>query len=150
MDTLIQGVELTRLLVIDGNLGSVYHGLKKSEQSFCSFGEAYFSAINFGAIKGWKKHRKMRLNLIVPVGKVRFTVFDDRPASDTNGSYFTCILSTKENYARLTIGPDLWVAFEGMELGLNLVLNIASIEHDPEEVEQTPIDGGVISYPTNV
>ena len=30
------------------------------------------------AIKGWKRHKKMVLNLIVPIGSVRFILYDDR------------------------------------------------------------------------
>ena len=41
------------------------------------FGEIYFSNINSLCIKAWKKHKIMTLNLIVPIGKVRF-VFHDK------------------------------------------------------------------------
>jgi len=40
---------------------------------------------------------------------------------------------SKNNYQRLTISPNLWVAFKGVSSTYNLILNIASIEHDPEE-----------------
>ena len=38
------------------------------------------------------------------------------------------------NYKRLTIPPGLWVAFEGIGMNLNLLLNIADLEHDPQEI----------------
>ena len=38
----------------------------------------YFSKIEYKAIKGWKQHKKMILNLIVPIEKVRFILYDDR------------------------------------------------------------------------
>ena len=40
------------------------------------------------------------------------------------------------NYGRLTISPGLWVAFKGKRSGENLIANVASIEHDPNEAEQ--------------
>ena len=46
--------------------------------AYNGFGELYFSEVNFGEIKAWKKHKKMVMNLIVPCGEVKFVFFDDR------------------------------------------------------------------------
>jgi dTDP-4-dehydrorhamnose 3,5-epimerase len=142
---MMEGVIVTPLKVIQGELGNVMHALKQSDPEFHSFGEAYFSTINKGSVKGWKKHQRMILNLIVPVGKIKFTVFDDRLESFFKNTYFDVVLSSSENYARLTIHPGLWVAFEGME-EVNILLNLASIEHDPMEAENSPIELGIIKY----
>ena len=119
------GVKLHPLRIISHPKGDIFHAVKKSSEYFDEFGEAYFSSINFNEIKGWKKHKKMTLNFVVPVGEVKFVVFD-------GDSFFTAKLS-KNNYQRLTISPNLWVAFKGISSTYNLILNIASIEHDPEE-----------------
>lgn len=119
------GVKLHPLRTISHPKGDIFHAVKKSSEDFEKFGEAYFSSINYNEIKGWKKHKKMILNFVVPIGEVQFVVFD-------GDLFFTTILS-KNNYQRLTIAPNLWVAFKGMSEGNNLVLNIASIEHDPTE-----------------
>ena len=47
-------------------------------------------------------------------------------------SFFSTILS-KDNYYRLTVEPKLWVAFKGLSKNMNLVLNIANIQHEPSE-----------------
>ena len=39
----------------------------------------------------------------------------------------------ENNYSRLTIPPNNWVAFQGIGMGKNMLLNIANIEHDPSE-----------------
>ncbi|GIU70068.1 MAG: hypothetical protein KatS3mg002_1304 [Candidatus Woesearchaeota archaeon] len=77
----IDGVTLTPLKIILGDKGNVMHALKSEEQSYTSFGEAYFSTIFYNEIKGWKKHHQMILNIIVPVGKIKFVIFDDRKDS---------------------------------------------------------------------
>ena len=64
--TKINDLYLTPLKKIDTAGGDVLRALKKSEKNFFGFGEAYFSLINHGAIKGWKKHKKMTSNIIVP------------------------------------------------------------------------------------
>jgi dTDP-4-dehydrorhamnose 3,5-epimerase len=128
----MDGVILTPLMQINHPKGDIYHALKKSADTFLGFGEAYFTSITFNDIKGWKKHSHMALNLIVPVGCVEFVIHDDRVHSTTKGEFFAVQLS-QDNYQRLTILPGLWVAFKGCSKDLNLVLNIASIEHDPKE-----------------
>ena len=140
MDTInIDGVVITPLKKIPNKLGDIYHALKSSEETFSQFGEAYFSTINYNEIKGWKKHNIMTLNLIVPVGKIRFVLFDERKNSNTSGQFAEIILSL-DNYKRLTIPPGIWLAFNGVGKEQNLLLNIASIEHNPEEADKKDVN----------
>jgi dTDP-4-dehydrorhamnose 3,5-epimerase len=108
--------------------GDIYHGMRKSDIGFDGFGEAYFSTINKDEIKGWKKHTKMTLNLVVPIGEIEFIVYDE-----DNNEYFNTKLSLN-NYKRLTVKPGLWMAFRGCS-EYSMLLNLASIEHDPNEAE---------------
>ena len=39
---------------------------------------------------------------------------------------------SQNNYQRLTVQPNLWMAFRGMG-EYNMLLNLASIEHNPSE-----------------
>ena len=131
----IEGVILTPLKIIKNPKGDIFHGIKKSDIGFSDFGEAYISSINKGEIKGWNKHNKMILNLIVPIGEVIFVLYDDRENSTSKGSFFKVLISPS-NYFRLTIPPGLWLAFKGNCSDLNLILNVASIEHDPDEIDR--------------
>ena len=38
--------------------------------------EAYFSIIKPGYIKAWKLHKKMTMNIVVPIGSVQFVFYD--------------------------------------------------------------------------
>ena len=77
--------------------------------------------------------------LIVPIGKVGFVIYDDRKSSQTVGEYFALDISNK-NYKRLTVPQNLWVAFCGIGKDENIILNIASEEHDRNEVEKKGLD----------
>lgn len=132
MDKLIEGVILTPLKQIIHPKGDIYHGMKKSDKGFESFGEAYFSTVIKDEIKGWKKHTKMILNLVVPCGAVEFIIYDDRENSLTYGEFISIELSQK-NYQRLTVPFGVWMSFRGKGSNLNMLLNLASIEHDPSE-----------------
>ena len=136
---IIPGVLITPLKKIVGASGSVMHGLKASEESFKGFGEAYFSTVESGSIKPWKRHLTMTLNLIVPVGSIRFILVDDRRLG-AEPIYMDITLSSA-NYFRLTVPPKVWVAFQGKsETGSNMLLNIADLEHDPNELERADLN----------
>ena len=122
----MDGVILTPLKQIYNPKGDIFHAMKKSDDGFDGFGEAYFSTIHKGDIKGWKKHTEMTLNLVVPAGKIEFVVYNE------NTKEFFCVQLSQDNYQRLTVKPNLWMAFRGLEEN-NMLLNLASIEHDPEE-----------------
>ena len=125
----MEQIILTPLKQIHNPKGDVYHAMKKSDVGFVGFGEAYFSTVAQGVVKGWKKHTQMTLNLVVPVGSIEFVVYDEQTQE-----FFSVALS-QTNYQRLTIKPNLWMAFRGLEKE-NMLLNLASIEHDPKEAVQ--------------
>jgi dTDP-4-dehydrorhamnose 3,5-epimerase len=142
----LENVKLTPLKIIPNISGNILHAMKVSEESFAGFGEAYFSIAEYGAIKGWKCHTKMLLNIVVPAGEIRFVLFDDRSESPTLGQLQSVILSPDNNYYRLTIPPGIWMSFHGVGKGLNILLNIASIPHDPTEAFTLPLENDKIPF----
>ena len=133
----MDGVILTRLRQIHNPKGDIFHAMKKSDEGYDGFGEAYFSTIDRDNIKGWKKHTMMTLNLVVPVGEIKFVVYDEETKE-----FFSVNLS-QNNYQRLTVKPNLWMAFQGVG-EYNMLLNLASIEHNPNEAIN--IDLSEINY----
>lgn len=127
----MDGVILTPLKIIFNENGNVFHGMKASDKGFQGFGEAYFSSLKKGAIKGWKKHNRMTLNLVVILGEIKFVIFNGK-------DYFEVLLSMN-NYQRLTIRAGLWIAFKGFS-EKNILLNMANIEHDPNECDLTNLE----------
>lgn len=127
---LAEGVTFTRLPKITASGGHVLHGIKKSDPTYAGFGEVYFSQIETGALKGWKRHRKMVMNIIVVVGSIDFFIYRQE------SSVLTHINCSSENYGRLTVDAGLWVAFRGMGSSQSMLMNVASIEHDPTEADQ--------------
>jgi dTDP-4-dehydrorhamnose 3,5-epimerase len=136
----IDGVIVTPLAIIDTQGGDVFHAMKASDKGYLGFGEAYFSTIEPKSIKGWKRHKEMVLNLIVPIGSVRFVLFDDRESQDDNNQFQEEILSMDNSFSRLTIPPMVWLGFQGLANEISLVLNIANIEHSSEEIERKDLD----------
>jgi len=134
---MIKDAVITRLDVINTPGGNVMHVIKESSEGYLGFGEAYFSWIDEGAIKAWKRHKNMTLNLVVPVGEIKFVLFDDR---DMSNRLFQEIILSIDNYCRLTIPPMVWLGFQGLTRKGSMLLNIANIEHDVDEVDRLEID----------
>jgi dTDP-4-dehydrorhamnose 3,5-epimerase len=110
--------------------GDVLHALKQSDRGYLGFGEAYFSWVAGGSIKAWKRHTKMTMNVIVPLGVVRF-VFRLEGCDE-----FRIEEIGDAHYARITVPPGVWFGFQGLASPRSLVLNLADIPHDPNEVER--------------
>lgn len=139
METLIMGVILSpeRKFVVPG--GDVFHAVKRSSEGFNIFGEAYFSFVKSGVVKGWRKHSRITLNLVVPVGAIRFILYDDREGSTSRGAFLDVTLSP-ENYLRLVVPPKIWMSFRGVSDGVNMLLDITDEEYSVEESVTCPFD----------
>tara|TARA_Y100000748_G_C15491404_1_gene486623 strand:+ start:556 stop:984 length:429 start_codon:yes stop_codon:yes gene_type:complete len=130
---MIKDVLLTPLDIIEAPNGRVFHALKDLDEGYNKFGEAYFSEVESDKVKAWKRHRLMTLNLVVPIGEIRFVVFDDRlEGHQEYGEYYL----SPQKYSRLTIPPMVWVGFQGLSKTNSLLLNVADLTHDPEEVDR--------------
>lgn len=125
----VSDIFTTQLAKIPVAGGDVMHVMKCIDPGFAGFGEAYFSALEHGAVKGWKRHLRMTLNLVVPIGFVRFVFVD----ADSN---IQCIDVGYSNYIRITVPPGIWFGFQDLSNKFSLILNVADIVHDPDEVER--------------
>jgi dTDP-4-dehydrorhamnose 3,5-epimerase len=124
---------VTNLKRIETGGGDVLHALKQDDIGYMGFGEAYFSLVSGGAVKAWKRHTRMTMNIVVPVGRVRFVFRMDHG----NGiDEFRIEEIGPDLYARITVPPGVWFGFQGLNFSQSLVLNIANVSHDPNEVER--------------
>ena len=129
----ISDILVTPLRRVETIGGDVLHGMKQSDPGYAGFGEAYFSWVSIDSVKAWKRHTQMTMNVVVPVGKVRF-VF--RSVNSDDVEEFRVEEIGEDHYVRLTVPPGIWFGFQGVGKPQSLVMNIASIPHDPNEVER--------------
>jgi dTDP-4-dehydrorhamnose 3,5-epimerase len=137
----LDDILVTQLKCIETSGGDVMHAMKESDAGYAGFGEAYFSWVSEGVVKAWKRHTRMTMNVVVPVGQVQFVFC----SIDTSGAKdFRVEEIGTDRYVRLTVPPGIWFGFQGLGENQNLVLNVASIPHDPNEVER--LTHGDINY----
>jgi dTDP-4-dehydrorhamnose 3,5-epimerase len=141
----IAGVTATPLRVIADGRGAVLHMLRADAADFTVFGECYFSEVNPGSLKAWKRHRLQSQKLAVPVGRVRIVVRDDREGSASRGQVDIFELGRPDAYYRLHIPSGLWYGFHGLAGTPSLLANCADAPHDPAESELVAADDPAFS-----
>lgn len=138
---MISGVVITPLKQIRDERGAVLHMLRSDAPHFAGFGEVYFSVVNPGQIKGWRRHTKMTMSLAVPKGLVKLVLADGK------GKIVEVVLGEDEaDYKLVTVPPMVWSGFQCISDAPAIIANCASIPHSPDEAEKTPLDSGLIDY----
>ena len=124
--------------------GDVLHAMKQNEAGYAGFGEAYFSWVSADVVKAWKRHTQMTMNVIVPLGQVRFVFL----CANADGiEEFRVEEIGVDRFVRVTVPPGIWFGFQGLHTPQSLLLNIANIPHDPNEVERLALKN--INYDWN-
>jgi dTDP-4-dehydrorhamnose 3,5-epimerase len=138
-------VQLLPLKHIKAEAGDIFHIMRNDSPSYKGFGEVYISTIKPGFIKGWKRHKEMTLNIVVPVGAIFFVLYDNR-SSSFNNHQITEIRLSPENYCRLTIPPGIWMAFKCEGDKESMLINFADIVHNPSESDSLELTTKEIPY----
>ena len=140
---MIEGVVVKPLRRIPDERGTVMHMLRADDPLFEAFGEIYFSTVYPGVIKGWHIHEKMTLNYAVIVSSIKLVLYDDREGSASRGAVQQLFLGPT-NYCLVKIPPRVWNGFKGIGTSEAIVANLASIGHDPEEIDRLdPFDSRI-------
>ena len=140
---MIDGVTITPLKQFPDERGSVMHMLRSDSPVYVDFGEIYFSTVHPGVVKGWHIHHKMVLNYAVPIGRIKFVLYDDRKGSSTRGEILEVFMG-EDNYVLVSVPPMIWNGFKGICDSTALVANCASIPHDANEIERLdPFDPSI-------
>lgn len=108
--------------------GNVRKGIQIGSVGFEGIEEIYFSELHKGVIKGWKKHKEMKMNLMCIHGMVKFVFYNE------NNMEFSEYIVSSENNIRLSVEPGYYFAFQNMVDYTSVIGNFASMKHDDAEV----------------
>ena len=142
---MIDGVLIEKLSQFPDERGKVMHMLRCTSPHFQQFGEIYFSVVNPGAVKAWKLHKEMTLNLAVPSGNVKLVLYDVRSDSPTQGEVQEIFVG-EENYSLVQVPSGIWSGFQGLGQVSSMIANCATMPYDPEEVERLEANDSHIPY----
>ena len=145
MNKNIEGIKITPLKIIKDHRGSVMHMIRNDNEVFEEFGEIYFSTIFENKVKAWHLHKEATLNYACVFGKVKLVLFDERKTSKTYGEYQELFLSL-DNYSLITIPPNIWNGFKGMNKESSIIANCLNLPHNEKEMVRLEIDGMRFNY----
>lgn len=131
-ELMVSGAVLTCLDRIATEGGEVMKAMTSDDPTFNGFGEAYFSRVDPLAVRAWKLHTEMTVNVVVAAGHVRFVISHEE-------LFDIYDLGPQHQYGRLTIAPGTWFGFQGGAEG-GLVLNLSNIVHHPDEGRSKGLD----------
>ena len=73
-------------------------------------------------------------------GEVKLVLFDDRNDSPSKNKFQEIILSPK-NYCLITIPPNIWNGFKGLDKEESIIANCLTIAHNEKEmIRKNPFD----------
>ena len=142
---MIEDVIITKRKQIVDERGKIMHMLRNDEKIFKSFGEIYFSSIFSNQIKAWHLHKKITLNYVVVIGKIKLVLYDDRKDSNSYGRIQEVVLSN-ENYSLITIPPLIWNGFKSLDNKTSIIANCSDIPHKHDEILRRDYDDKYIPY----
>lgn len=142
---MIDGIRVEPLKVIADNRGKVMHMMKCTSDFYSKFGEIYFSFVNPGIIKGWKKHLQMQQNFSVPLGNIKFVFYDDRVGSNTRGQTQELLIG-EQNYCLLQIPPNVWYSWSPCGQQTAMIASLTDLPHDPQESVSCEINNQAIPH----
>jgi dTDP-4-dehydrorhamnose 3,5-epimerase len=141
----IEGIKISPLKIISDHRGSVMHMIRIDSENFDKFGEIYFSTIFKDKIKAWHLHKEATLNYACVYGKVKLVLFDERKTSKTFGEYQEIFLSP-ENYFLITIPPNIWNGFRGLNKEHSIIANCLNLPHNEKEMVRLDVDDKRFNY----
>ena len=145
MNKNIEGIKITPLKIINDHRGSVMHMLRNDSDVYKKFGEIYFSTIFCDKIKAWHLHKEATLNYACISGKVKLVLYDERKMSKTFGTYQELTL-TIENYSLITIPPNIWNGFKGLDKNSSIIANCLNLPHNESEMVRLDITDERFKY----
>ena len=118
-----------KIKIINNPKGDILLGIKKHDNQFKKFNELYFSKIKYNNIKAWKKHKKATMNILVPYGKIKFVIFDEK-----NNLFYSEVIG-ENNYKLLTIYPNVTFGFQGLFKPFSILTNLSNYVNNAKEYD---------------
>ena len=80
---MIEGVKTKGLRVIPDERGRLMEILRRDDELFQGFGQAYMTTTYPGVVKAWHRHKKQTDNIACVDGMIKLALYDGRPESPT-------------------------------------------------------------------
>ncbi|HKY32944.1 MAG TPA: dTDP-4-dehydrorhamnose 3,5-epimerase family protein [Candidatus Polarisedimenticolia bacterium] len=142
---LIEGVRFKKLNVLADERGRLMEMLRRDDDVFVSFGQAYLTTAYPGVVKGWHYHKVQLDHFVVVKGMMKIVLFDPRDGSPTRGVVNEFFMG-EHNPLLLQIPPLVYHGFKCISEQEALVVNLPTEPYrhdDPDEFRLPPHDPSI-------
>jgi dTDP-4-dehydrorhamnose 3,5-epimerase len=131
----IEGVQVKRLAKQVDERGYLMELLRRDDEIFEGFGQAYV-ALNYpGVVRAWHYHKKQDDHLVVVKGAVKVALFDAREDSPTQGQVEEFFLG-EGNDIVLKIPRGVMHGYKTVGTEPSLLLNFPSEPYDQQQPDE--------------
>ena len=144
---LIEGVRFKKLTVIPDERGRLMEMLRRDDEMFLGFGQAYLTSAYPGVVKGWHYHKVQHDHFIVVKGMMKIVLYDAREKSPTHGVVNEFFMG-EHNPLLLQIPPLVYHGFKCISEQEALVVNLPTepYRHDDPDEHRIPPDDPSVPY----
>jgi dTDP-4-dehydrorhamnose 3,5-epimerase len=131
----IDGVQTKPLRVVPDERGRLMEILRRDDDLFKQFGQAYMTTVYPGVVKAWHYHRKQFDSFAVVRGMIKLALYDGREGSPTRGEVQEFFLG-EHNPLLVQIPPMVYHGFKGIGAEEAIIINLPTEPYDREAPDE--------------
>ncbi len=138
-ENLIDGVKVKPLRPIADERGRLMEMLRRDDEVFVEFGQAYVTTMYPGVTKAWHYHRLQTDSFACLRGMIKLVLYDEREGSPTRGRVNEFFLG---DHAPLlvVIPPHVWHGFKNIGESESLILNVTTHPYRRDAPDEHRLD----------
>ncbi len=136
---MIDGVRVKHLKPIPDARGRLMEILRRDDDLFLEFGQAYITTAYPGVVKAWHYHKLQTDNLTTLTGTMQIALYDARENSPTRGEvnvFHTGI----HNPMLIQVPPLVYHGFKNVGLEEAVVLNVPTLPYRHDQPDEYRVD----------
>ena len=144
---MIAGVKTKTLRVIPDERGRLMEILRRDDDEFIAFGQAYMTTVFPGVVKAWHYHQRQTDNFVCLRGMIKLVLCDNRDSSPTRGEVNEFFIGD-EHHLLVQIPAGVYHGFKGVGTIEALVLNLPTEPYNRQQPDEhrLPADDKSILY----
>jgi len=136
---MIEGVKTKKLKVIPDERGRLMEILRKDDDLFLGFGQAYMTSTYPGVVKAWHMHEKQTDNVVCLQGMLKLVLYDGRRGSKTFGELEQYYIGV-HNPLLVQIPAGVHHGWMCVSPDEALVVNLPTLPYDHKEPDEQRLD----------
>jgi len=144
---MIDGVKTKKLKVIPDERGRLMEILRKDDDLFLGFGQAYMTTTYPGVVKAWHMHLKQTDNVVCLQGMLKLVLYDGRKGSKTFGELEQHYIGV-HNPLLVQIPSGVYHGWMCVSSEEAVVVNLPTLPYNHKEPDEQRLDAhsGDIPY----